>query len=1115
MKMYSRTIKHILVFLICFFNIFVTVFPVIAYSEPDKHTKVVRVGWFNSYGFQDLDPDDGTRSGYSYEYLSRIADYTNWEYEYVNGEWAELVEKLKKGEIDVLAGVSVTDERLEYMSFPDYVMGIDYYWLFQHDYNKAMSSSDKSTMNGKKIGGIKNNLMTTCLEKWAKDNDVNFEIVYYDGFAERDKDFDADKIDGVVANDNNIMLDSGYAPVVKVGQDPFYLAVNKERTDLLQDLNYALATIDRADPFFIRKLQYSHYGATLINSTLSEEEEKYVANHKIWRIGYKNNYMPFSTEEGDGAVNGIIKDVFRVITERLRIADMVSLEFVPYDEVDDLTEALKNHDIDMAFPFLGDIRYTEDQNFNYTSEIINAPMYVAYKGEYSDHTFDTIAMYYRPIKKVMKSYQHSKVERYDSVEDCLDAILTGEATCTIVSSYHLKDRLNDPKYRNIKTMPLGVNVSYCICLPRENQELFSILNKGIALMDKSVLSDYMFKYIQSSSKYTVQDFIRDNSVVVVALGGLIFVIVLAGLYLYLTGLKMAKDEVDVQLKKNKALMAEREEKLKEITELNDISKERQKQLIDALKKVNQYNDALLHDCEFFFEFDVTDGMIDGDFNNSRQYNPLFGINISFPIKYDDFNKIRTERLGIEALTPMEAELWTCEGLLKAFANGKRAVEIRYHSYRLASSWNATIILTEDSANNHLNALYIGKDVTEIVKADQKQRNALERALVKAEKASAAKSDFLSRMSHDIRTPLNGIIGLLTINERHKDDLELMSANRAKAKVAANHLLSLINDVLDMSKLEDGKVELAEEPFNIDELCTEVMDICSIKSKENGISTQYDIKEGLKYPDVYGSPLHFKQILMNLINNAVKYNKQGGSISFSAQLGYEDEETVTYDFIISDTGIGISEEFLKHIFEPFTQEKNDARSRYQGTGMGMAIVKALVDKMQGKIAVDSKVGIGTTFVVTLPFKINYQAAVAKEEEPENEPGSSIEGMRLLVVEDNELNMEIAQTILEDAGAVITQAENGRVAYEIFMDEPAGSFDAILMDIMMPEWNGYEATAQIRKSSKADAQIIPIIAMTANTFAEDIQKSKQYGMNAHISKPLDVDVLLSTLEKFRNK
>ncbi|MCR5176396.1 MAG: transporter substrate-binding domain-containing protein [Anaerovibrio sp.] len=1110
----TKYIKACIVCLLCLFTATLAVYPATVYSAgtPATTPKVVRVGWYASNGFQEEDSEDGTKSGYSYEYLQKIANYTRWEYQYVPGEWGELMTKLATGEIDFLAGVSITEERKESMLFPDYMMGMENYYLFQHENNQMMDKDDKSTLQGRRIGGIVNNRMTTFLRQWAAQNGVDFTIIEYSGFDERDRAFARNEIDGIVATDNNIMIDSGYAPVVQVGQEPFYMAVSKSRPDLLTDLNIALASINKTEPFFLKNLQYSSYGATLINSTLSDEEEKWLDEHPVVRVGYIGNYMPFSDTAGNGQVDGIIKDVMSGILKILHISDKVQLEYHEYNSFANMVAGLKNNDVDMVFPVVSEASKNDLEYMSNTSELLNVPVYVAYKGNYSDKTFNRIAMYNKPFKKLSKLYPECEFVDYDSAYRCVEAVNQGNATCTIMSSYHLKEILNNPRFRNIKTMPLGINLSYCIGVSRNQTELMSMLNKGIALTDKAVLSDYVFKYIQAGSKYTPEDFIRENGMVVMVLGVVIFGIIILGLYMYLKGITMAKEEIEIQLQKNKKLTYEKEAQLREITELNKLSKDRQKRLIEALRQVNQYNEALLHDCAFFYEFDVTEGIIFGNFNNAGDYDPLFGATLNFPMKYDDFNKYRSEKFGLVALTDLEETLWTCEGLKNAFAKGKRAVEIRYQSYQLGYSWTATIILMENPENSHLNAVYICKDITEVVKAEQKQRKELELALAKAEKANAAKSSFLSRMSHDIRTPLNGIIGLLEISDRHGDDKELLKSNRNKARVAANHLLGLINDVLDMSKLEDGSIELAYEPFNINDLCSEVMTICNIRAKENGITSEYDVDMKLDYPEVFGSPLHFKQILMNLINNGIKYNRPGGSISFTVVLNSHDEDNVTYDFIVKDTGIGIKKEFLKHIYEPFTQEKNDARSRYQGTGMGMAIVKALVDKMKGTISVESEVGVGTTFVVSIPFKINHDASY-KNDKAES-AASSIKGMRLLLVEDNELNMEIAQTLLEDEGAIVIPAEDGQLAYNKYMEMPAGSFDVILMDIMMPGWNGYETAQKIRSSSKADSQTIPIIAMTANTFVEDIKMAKEAGMNDHIGKPLNIDTLLTTLEKYMN-
>lgn len=523
-----------------------------------------------------------------------------------------------------------------------------------------------------------------------------------------------------------------------------------------------------------------------------------------------------------------------------------------------------------------------------------------------------------------------------------------------------------------------------------------------------------------------------------------------------------------------------------------------------------YNAALLQHSKFFYEFDVTEGYLDGKFTSNAGYNPLYHLSMKFPVKYDDFNRFRSEQLGLKTSSYEEEKYWTSEGLLEAYKNGKRYVEISYQSEQLGIYWFATIILSEDENNHHIHALYICRDVTEKVKEHEEQNNKMKLALEEAKRANAAKSDFLTKMSHDIRTPLNGIIGIMDINEKHSDDLPFVNENRKKARIAANHLLSLINDILDMSKLEDKNLVLPNEPFNLIEISNEIFSICTISAQEHCITYKHDGGQNLKYPDVFGSPLHVKQIFMNLCNNGIKYNKKGGTLFFETEFVSYDGSTVVYNFIVRDTGIGISKEYISHIYEPFSQEKNDARSRYQGTGMGMAIVKSLVDKMHGSIKIESEVGVGSTFTITLPFTVNLNAEKTIKESNKN---ISIKNMRLLVVEDNELNMEIIQTILEDEGAVLTLASNGKEALDIYQNNEPGSFDAVLMDIMMPVMDGYEATKQIRKSKKSDSLEIPIIAMTANAFDEDKKKAFNSGMNKHIVKPINVTELLRVLHEIK--
>ena len=397
---------------------------------------------------------------------------------------------------------------------------------------------------------------------------------------------------------------------------------------------------------------------------------------------------------------------------------------------------------------------------------------------------------------------------------------------------------------------------------------------------------------------------------------------------------------------------------------------------------------------------------------------------------------------------------------------------------------------------------------DIFQEEVKRQKQLEKALRAAQIANQSKTEFLSRMSHDIRTPLNGIIGLLNIDESHFDDMELVKANHVKMRVAANHLLSLINDVLQMSKLEDDHMEIPREEISLIDLTQDIVAIVVDRAIEAGIRWEFEKEKSvIPYPYIYGSSLHLRQIFLNIYGNCIKYNRPGGYINTIVQdLGCEDG-ICTYRWIISDTGIGMSPEFLENIFEPFAQEKYDARSNYQGTGLGMAIVKKILDLMGGNISVTSKQGMGTTFVIDIPFEIAEAPPMVLQHKSDKE--ASIAGRHLMLVEDNDLNAEIARTLLEDMGARVSLALNGREAVWLFEENPAGTFDAILMDVMMPVMNGLEATRAIREMERSDAAGIPIIAMTANAFKEDIRRCLDAGMNAHIAKPLDMEIVKRTI------
>ena len=392
---------------------------------------------------------------------------------------------------------------------------------------------------------------------------------------------------------------------------------------------------------------------------------------------------------------------------------------------------------------------------------------------------------------------------------------------------------------------------------------------------------------------------------------------------------------------------------------------------------------------------------------------------------------------------------------------------------------------------------------------------LKRARTEREKAvaaNAAKSAFLTRMSHDIRTPLNGILGLIEIEELKEGDMQVARESRAKARVAANHLLSLINDILEMGRIEEHKMTLEHESFNLKELCDDALVLCRLRASDRDITLLNTSEPYAVDQSMIGSPTHIRRIIINLLDNSIKYNKHGGTVTFFSTVKPLNDTRALFCFTIEDTGIGMTPEFLKHIYEPFAQEGNDARSKFQGTGMGMPIVKSLIDMMGGTIEISSELGVGSTFNVQIPLDVDKNPQ-AREHLDKQAGSCSLVDMNVLLAEDNDLNAEIAQTLLESEGVIVTRANDGSEAVNLYVGRPAGSFDAILMDIMMPGMDGYEATRTIRLSEKADAATIPIIALTANAFAEDAKTAHDAGMNAHLSKPLDFEKLKNILARIK--
>ncbi len=467
--------------------------------------------------------------------------------------------------------------------------------------------------------------------------------------------------------------------------------------------------------------------------------------------------------------------------------------------------------------------------------------------------------------------------------------------------------------------------------------------------------------------------------------------------------------------------------------------------------------------------------------------------------------------GDDAL--VERIISVMEDYLKKYPDERRVgLRVEEYRYLYASSQNDCPGMLDalEKKNEFYRIIAAESEMQQIESVNQyfKINRQIQVAVEKETKANRAKMQFLANMSHDIRTPINGIMGMLHVIENCRDNEEKVSDCLEKIDVSSRHLLSLVNDVLDMTKLETDSVVLEHKPFNLDQVCSELDQVMTFQAQQDGLHVYYE-HDDVTEVNLIGSEVHLKKILSNLFGNCMKYNKPGGSIYTRLRELSRTDSTVVYEFRIRDTGVGMTQEFIDHqLFQPFTQGENAARSKYGGTGLGMAIVHQLVHKMNGTIEVQSKPGEGSCFTVVLPFEIDQ--SLSKPSKPYISP-AKLQGKQILVVEDNDLNMEIAEFMLSDMGMIVSKAEDGRKAVDMYLDAEEGAYDGILMDLMMPVMDGYEAARRIRSSDKADAGTIPIIAMSANAYAEDVKKCLDAGMNAHLSKPVFKETLLAALAK----
>ena len=1052
------------------------VLPVKAAAETAS-AKVVRVGSFeDTFNYVN---EKGARKGYGYELLETLSGYTGWQFEYVTCDWSDCFEKLKNGEIDIIGGISYTEDRTQEMLFSDEPMGVEKYYLYADLARADISASDFKTLNGKKIGVLMGTEPEVMLAEWEEKYGLKTEHVNISNNEDVKQKLANHEIDCFVSLEESFWAERGISTITRVGESGIYYAINKNRPDIKEELDDAMRALDEAVPFYTADL-YKRYFSMDYTPILTGEEKAWLKEHGAIKMGFLTSDSGVSTfDPATGEFTGVITDYIQFAADCLGNQEL-EFQLVGYDSKEAELDALKSGEIDMIFHFDQSPNLAEEYHFACTNTTWTSNlMAVTNKQHFNENNVNRIAVPQNKLslKKYLAFYYPQwEIVDCDTQEDAARLVKDGQADCFVTG---ISSENKYSKKYSFYSVPLVNPVRSCFAVNSGNRSLLSILNKTIKAMPVNMLAGALAMYKSSARKVTLSDFIKDNFFKVMLISSIAVAVVLLTILMLL-------------------------------------------------------------------------------------------------------QKAR-----------------------KAEAAARKAA----------------------SDTQELNAK-------------------LQVAVEKAESANRAKSTFLSNMSHDIRTPMNAIIGFTTLALSNIDDTDRVKDYLGKTLASSNHLLSLINDVLDMSRIESGKIHLEEVEVNLSDVLHDLKTIVSGQIYAKQLELYMDVMD-VTDEDVYCDKTRLNQILLNLLSNAIKFTPAGGTVSVRVrQLAGKVHGCGQYEFRIKDNGIGMSQEFAQKIFEPFERERTSTVSRIQGTGLGMAITKNIVDMMGGTIEVQTAQGKGTEFTVCVPMRAQteqrpvekiteleglkalvvdddfntcdsvtkmlvkvgmraewtlsgkeavlrarqsiemsdvYHAYIIDWRLPDmngievtrqirslhddtpiiiltaydwsdieveakaagvtafcakpmfmsdlretlmsalgQKPADAVQGLlpeknadfkgkHILLVEDNELNREIAQEILREYGFLVDSAENGAVAVEKVSTAAPGSYDLVLMDVQMPIMDGYTATRKIRALDDPARAKLPILAMTANAFDEDRRNALESGMNGFLSKPIVIDDLMQELHK----
>ena len=917
------------------------VLPVKAAAETAP-VKVVRVGSFeDTFNYCN---EKGARKGYGYELLETLSGYTGWQFEYVTCDWSDCFEKLENGEIDIMGGISYTEDRAEEMLFSDEPMGEEKYYLYADLSRADISASDFKILDGKKIGVVMGTEPEVMLTEWEEKHGIKTEHVNISNNEDVKQKLANHEIDCFVSLEESYWAELGISTITRVGKSSIYYVLNKDRSDLKEELDNAMHALDEEAPFYTADLCKKYFSLDY-KPILTGEEKAWLKEHGAIRMGFLTSDSGVSTyDPATGEITGTIIDYIQFAADCLGNQEL-EFQLVGYDSKEAELDALKSGEIDMIFHFDQSPNLAEEYRVARTNTTWTANMMVVTnKQRFNENQVNRVAVPQNKIsltRYIAFYYPQWEIVDCDTQEDAVKLVKDGQADCFIIG---VGSEAKYSKIYGFYSVPLQNPANSCFAVKSGNRSLLSILNKTIKAMPANMLTSSLAMHKSSARKVTLSEFIKDNF----------------------------------------------------------------------------------------------------------------------------FRVLLVSSIAVAAI--LLTILMLLQKARKAEAAARKAAN------------------------------------------DTQELNAkLQVAVEKAESANRAKSTFLFNMSHDIRTPMNAIIGYADLASRHLDAPAKLEKYMENIQICGQNLLVLLNNVLDLARIENDKTEIEYSVSDVEKGFRNC--IAMFQNQADSKGQTLTVTTHLLYPYVYADIPHLTEICTNLVSNAVKYTGACGTIHCDVTQNPGKKEGWCDTVItVADNGIGMSQEFQKHIFEPFERERTSTVSKVEGSGIGMGIVKKLVGLMSGTVEVESKIGVGSTFTVTIPSRIASQEETQAKRETTPSDEKSLCGVKILLTEDNDLNAEIATELLREEGCTVDRAKDGVECVDLLEKAANGTYRLILMDIQMPVMNGYDAAKKIRRMDDPQKAGIPIIAMTANAFSEDKQAALDAGMNDHVAKPINMNVLVPTIRKY---